>query len=911
MNVFYRFYIGPAVWTYNKQIDQTGVVRDAEGWACSDIIEVFDTGTMTFSSMSANGGLFYDADFKICGVIAGLQTQIPIPEGTKYMRLNFPLAEVLAGRISARSLQREYAARYVIYPNYSDKMTKTYEMQSDEMYYRATLSEKISLVGNDFDFIDQSDFETLFKVQVDMSTDYGATWQDYFFGSFAKTDGEFDYDNKKVTFSLEPLDQYTDVLSGIENEYDLLELKPEIKPVGVVKRPLIQTYTPGDSVVSCFLAGIYWEQDASAVEDTSELEDKYKFQVLAKYRLITLQSSNATPEDAVGEYFGAVGGKYYHKNNKYYIVGEQPFSDAWIFRLKKADGTLLWDSQQFLENDPLGGLTFVQNYNGSVGELAGQAVVRGDVYMRYLMDVELFNETETFELPTDDIVSDNRNYKRVVPFSDAQVVMSQRFSEEPTKWGIYQPGQYYAPPDDDLVYYPVARSTWDYYSFWFRFPEKDEEYERAAQKRYLLKDAYPLYSCIKVLLKRFAPGVSHEPTAEYSQFLYGERNPITKKVFELYVTQKTNALYGEYDQPAQKAPGTLRKFLDMLKNCFQCYWFIDEDNRFRIEHISWFKNGGSYESVVSEIVTSKFPNLTNGLSWDFASNKITYDKISMPERYEFSWADESTLPFDGYPIEVKSRFITRGEIEDVNVGDFSADIDFMLLNPGAFSQEGFALLATGTQSLLTDPESASEVGIDIPVGGTSTKGFPIQSYAGKAKIEALITGTGVIEMVAMGATLTSIIQRYGQLEVSMGTGLSTEIDIPEGTTRISFNCISGETFNVKVVSLEGLQMDDLTFEKFSIDNINYRVQNGLLSFFALPEYYLDSLPSKKVVINGSDAQVRSVSQGRQQTLKFPIGIADPDPMKVVVTKVGNGKIEKISINLHSRMAELDLRYDTY
>ena len=42
-------------------------------------------------------------------------------------------------------------------------------------------------------------------------------------------------------------------------------------------------------------------------------------------------------------------------------------------------------------------------------------------------------------------------------------------------------------------------------------------------------------------------------------------------------------------EPAQTAPITLKNVLNMLRDCFRCYWFIDDQNRFRVEHIQFFR----------------------------------------------------------------------------------------------------------------------------------------------------------------------------------------------------------------------------------------------------------------------------------------------------------------------------------
>ena len=48
---------------------------------------------------------------------------------------------------------------------------------------------------------------------------------------------------------------------------------------------------------------------------------------------------------------------------------------------------------------------------------------------------------------------------------------------------------------------------------------------------------------------------------------------------------------------------------------------------------------------------------------------------------------------------------------------------------------------------------------------------------------------------------------------------------------------------------------------------------------------------------------------KTQTIRFPV-LTDPDLTELVKTNLGNGTIEKLSINLSSRSAKATLKYDT-
>ena len=210
---------------------------------------------------------------------------------------------------------------------------------------------------------------------------------------------------------------------------------------------------------------------------------------------------------------------------------------------------------------------------------------------------------------------------------------------------------------------------------------------------YVLNDAYPIESVIKVLLDKMDAGVSFEGTTEYSQFLFSETNPISKATGRLFLTPKSNITAGEYKTPAQKAPITLKSVLSMLENVYQCYWTI-EGGKLRIEHVRYYMNGGSYNedaSVIGYDLTSLYQK-TNNKSWGFGTSKYSFDKEDMPERYEFEWMDDCTEAFKGAPILVKSKFVKLDKKEKVTVANFSSDIDYMLANPSNVSSDGFAVI---------------------------------------------------------------------------------------------------------------------------------------------------------------------------------------------------------------------------
>lgn len=776
-----------------------------------------------------SGGAFYDSNKKIIGGWgsdpSATNTEFDIPSNAAYIRFNVIKAHYANGTAWLRlgTLDAPNVLQgQTVHPIYKDDLAKEYELETNQRFYRAKLSGKITFVRDDYDYINRQSFDNEFLYCIEKSDDGGRTWFQYFQGKFMKTDCTFtDYD-KKVVVQPDAIDDYNDVLAGLEKEYDLITLAPTIQRITINKRPLIQIYVPGDSVVSCFLGGTNWEQDANATTDQNALVQTYHFALCNILKEIQI-TSNGSPAVISGLYTGrmatgasadAFEGKLYPELNvNYYIYISQqridgvPFGVALVEIRRRSDDVAMFRYQK-VTTSPFDTLEFdltAVEGSGATGTMHAD-MKSYNIYARYLCDVEKLDDLNTYPLPADDIVDNNRNYRRAIGYAIDVAFISNNFSDTPSEWGLADNGKYFAPPLYGQTFYPIARSTWRYASLWFGFYSMDWILEEKARKAYTLRDAFPVASCISVLLNQIAPGITHAATAEYSQFLYSGNNPISGLNFRLLVSQKTNIINGEYQQPAQKAPTTLQQFTNMLRDCFKCYWFI-EDGKFKIEHIQYFRNGGSYSggAILSHDLTKEL-NLRNGKPWAFNTSEYSFDKVDLPERYQFEWMDDVTAAFEGLPIQVISKYVTPGKVEEINISNFTSDIDMMLLNPGNMSSDGFALFAA------VPPTSGSQW--------------------------------------------------------------------------------------------------ILPFTRQTINGVEYFLQNGYLAFINLQSpYWLYDLPARRVSINGSEVYAYGIERKKKQTFSFPAN-DDPNPMQLIKTYIGNGQVDKLSVNLCSRNIKATLKYDT-
>ena len=696
---------------------------------------------------------------------------------------------------------------YECHPIYGDDLAKEFAIPNGEWFFRASLNGKLTFNAYDFTFITNSPFDTEFTLEVFISYDGGQTWASYWAGAFWKTDCEFDYDDGKVTVTPQTNDRYKSVLDGIDKEYDLIQLAPKMEQIRADKRAMIQVYVEGETTIGCFLSGMWWEQECKEETSQNVLTNTYHFaRGVAKKEV---KISGTLSPDVSGYYAGdftSVAQNYdcLYKTGSYvfryrYSVHSGYVRGDWEI-VRTSDNVVLWSYYTQGQNPNLNPTQITMTPVSGTGASGTITADLRDIntYGRVVLDRNDISGATIYSMPTEDITDNNRNYHYVMPYSSYEVKASPRLSDIPSRWGIFQPNQYYEEPLD-ATYFPIGRSAWGGVSIWLKegYLPNEENYRTS----FIIRDVYHLSSVIDVLLKKIAPNVTHYPSTDYSQFLYGV-NPISNIEQTLFITPKSNVVTAGYDQPAQKAPITLRYITDMLRDCFRCYWWVDDQNRFRIEHVEYFRRGGSYQPHYQGVGLDLTTNLVsrNGKPWAYVRNKFSFDKPEMASRYQFGWMDDVTELFDGFPIDIRSKYVRQDYIEQVDVSMFTSDIDYILLNPSAISQDGFVLMS-------------AEIG-----------------YLSGYELPYLQTGDHVL-------------------------------------------------------------------------------QNGYVSFDYLQRYYLYDLPARNYSINGQNGVAYGVKKLMSQQITFPAP-QDVNLQQLIKTGLGNGMVEKLSINLSSRKASATLKYDT-
>lgn len=590
-------------------------------------------------------------------------------------------------------------------PHYKE-LNKKYAKESGQEFFRISLDGKINLFGSDYEIINQSSIEDQLIFIVDKYNNTSKKWVEYYRGEFSKTDCKFDHDKKKCELKTTAVDGYTEVMNKYENTYDLIKLAPEISKINLHKRSLVQVYISGANSISNFFGGIYWEDDVNeAIGDYDTLVNKYYFSYIKAGNEFYVRGAGIS--DVNGVYAGTNG--YWSCWNGYtcYMGTDTPMTKAYIYIKRNSDGAVLYQSvKQWMFTNA--GNCYIGRDNIEMVNVSNpsdkftiESPFLYHIYQRLLCDVDTVSDSEgvknTYNLPSDDFVTDNRNYKKCIGLTGGLFFCTSRAVTEPTKYGLNDYGEYFTnefiPASAGIGRpLPISKNSWANASLWYVYDSYYEYFEERLRKQYTLKDSYSIGAAIKAMLKKIDPNITHEPTSEYSQFLYGSSNPLGMKRFYVYITQKTNILKGDYDRPAQKAEVSLEELMKMLRDCFRCYWYI-EDNKFKIEHIYFFMNGGSYSGKSNyQLDFTKLTDQFNKKLSSYFQSEIEYDKSDLNQRYEFAWMDDVTDLFGGNTIDVKSNYIQKDKTEEINIGQFSSDVDYMLFNPSNFSEDGFALL---------------------------------------------------------------------------------------------------------------------------------------------------------------------------------------------------------------------------
>ena len=610
-----------------------------------------------------------------------------------------------------------------VHPVFGDDIKINISREENQIFKREKIEGTFKFVGNEFDLIYQCSIFTKFTLEIYR--------EDVFVGSanFIRTDCEFNLDDKICSVKLTTKDIYEKILNGYDNKYNLVKLAPQRESVTMTKRAVLQFYVRGENVVTNVVGGVHYEQSCKEVYNASELKDTYHFGGYLPLSYIDINNliDATAPLDIYGRYFidtSTVGGSaiiYRNERNSNCRIQLTDLVTGCVLTLiDSTSNTTLASVSIPSTQSGSQDITFVKAGSSGGNYASGTFNSDGDLYCRVLLPKSFDN---TYQRSMDSDITDyDSNYPYVssvaVDRFAPKMKMVVNKSNTPTEWGIDSNGAYFLYPTLNADQQkkgsspiPIGQSHWERMSSWLLSDDDVNDLVDDFDDTFVLKDSYPIWSAIAVLLNEIDDTITFEGTQDYSMFLYlsGTNLHIYSYDFPshrnaLHITPISNIKKTFYEQAAQKGEISLKQILDMLRNVYNCYWFIDSNNRLRIEHIVYFKNGNSYTSekpTPSIDVTIK-KNLPTGESWGFAQNKVEYETDKCPARYEFKWGDNCTYPFVGEPIDVKDIYLDASRKESVGIENFLADIDYIVSNPSGVSDDLFAVFEVNKSTKKVD-----------------------------------------------------------------------------------------------------------------------------------------------------------------------------------------------------------------
>jgi len=811
-----------------------------------------------------------------------------------------------------------------VIPFFGNSFTSQKEEEKGQRFKRGKLSGKLKFRRGTFDKIIEAGFGFRFTFYIDELDENGIYQEnpdDIY--TFSYTDCKINFDEEEVEVQPEPFDRYKKIMEGMNKEYDLLKLTPEMVTVKMDVQPLIQVYILGSDVVTNILEGVHWEETilnkpslGATPISANDLLTEYFFHFVGTKNIIPGVGGGLSP-DVSGEYdeeftrlddryqlvsvghvvgggkltddpdgvaedmfvvitptldnfddfysqwtvggatFQFIGGYNFNSEDRYFfrkLSGGSPPSVGILTHSVGAVNTspityvshsifqaIRWgildnDAPIVVQHPYVYMMPWIEDFSVTAFPFFPQEAMESFsssskvhisqrvIYARYLTNALTVGVTPTSLLPDVDIVAKNSKYLRAMPLDFDGYIMTDENSVSPDFWGRFNPdvpnfaNNYFVRPGTPVggegEPIPVAQSEWLDSSLWFYYTPALKTTQQDGRIVIKLKKCIKLFEVVRVLLGEIDDTIMWEEIEIYSRFFFGNSNTIRGSKKDPVFALKGNVISGEFGRVDERAMIRLSDIFKFCADLHQVYWYLDVDNRLVMEHDEYFRNGLNYGAEVVGADLTELIEPKTELNLDFNQNEISYEKFDMPERITHRWMDENVSePFRGFPIEIISDFVEKGNLDERIFGLFTSDIDFINGSPGSVSSDGFVFFET---------------------------------------------------------------------EFNSGT---EEYDLPY----------------VDIVLANGKE---------------YRLQNGYAALvWAHIQYWRYGLPGPDVKINESVNTALSVRRNKIQNLELADGVL-VDHMKLVTTRIGkpvvdsNGNVRRIEINYVTGKIKIKIAHDT-
>lgn len=598
-------------------------------------------------------------------------------------------------------------------PRFGNKYPISYSREQGQMFKRAK-APAFDLLDNDFDFINNESIETEFTYSIfkgDSSTPR-------YTGVFYKTDCKPFRDERRLTVNHNPKDSYTNIVDKRDDEFDILELNPPLKPIEVQRPAIFQIFDNKNGILSNHEGAVYWETESSNVGLTDEELENFHF---FKNEFYSISKIGLDPD---------VSGLYLRDNPP--VPGASGFSATHLtkpYLIQRTEGFTRFD----IINTNTDERIYTAFYTESSSVLQVEFEKIGDeqntafhffvefrtIFSRLITNATQINGTATELLSGNDIVATN-SYKRALPIETTNFALSTNINTDPDQYGFVKESNcgintnvenYYHKPENDNItetLYPIAKSGWGCFSLWFYLDDTLRTLRADAATTETV-NGYPMVDVLKKLLNELDENILFEANADHSEFL-NSINPIDSTDVEWFFIP-LESVFSSNNAPQVRNLIKFSEIEKLLWHTWRCRWDIYDQNKFRIEQIKFHLNGGDYDNP-RVVFNQSTPLGDGGFNWGVLEDDQAYLKQSMPRQYVTKWKSEQSKLFDGYPVEIKSRFVNKGLRNDETIASFVSDYNFFQVS-SEIDRKGFFLSAVTRVENDTDQRQMLTLAINI------------------------------------------------------------------------------------------------------------------------------------------------------------------------------------------------------
>lgn len=633
-----------------------------------------------------------------------------------------------------------------VFPVYSEGISMKYQKHDGDEFHLPSFSTALRFTRQDYDVIERQSLGTEMALRLEIQDGNDDILFETF--HFKKIDGTIDPVAKVFTVTPKPTSLYDKVLAKLDEEVDLLHLStaPAIEQVQTKIRPVVQCYIENTSTVGNWMGAVHWETPVQGWEELyfgSDNTDPNNVLNVNRYGFVwdlylshhvytiffiggnpspdplgvanTYVAGNLAGGSGVGPVAGFMQEGEFPMGNGFVLVVKPSGSGYRLGIVNSSNNREYWYGTVLSSAIPAHG-SFSVSLSAQTGASPSSAILyfqQLNVATRCVANNHPIMDSNNVlwgtlapgtsgsgsfwgNLIAEDPFIDYKNYKFFIQYAVPAnfATVSGAKTSTPTPYGLWQPGIYYAPV---AHYKPMATSSWGDWSLWYEESGSDLVIDSSGSVVSLLRHAYPLWSVLSVLLTELVPEVVFDKE-DFSGFFGPARDPnhldpVANYALNIFFVPATNVLVGNYDQPAQKAKITLGKVLDALKKVFSAYWCIDDNGKFRIEHISWFEKGGSYSGSPDTLVDlTEYEDVRVGKPWSFAQDEQSYDTDKLWSKISYPWPENASDPFIGHPILMTSDYVDPDLADERAINGMMTDIDLMRVVSEDYSKDGFILL---------------------------------------------------------------------------------------------------------------------------------------------------------------------------------------------------------------------------